>query len=426
VQDIRNEAWNLHQSLPLDAVLLASGVAQGQVPHDWAADEATLSGVNGTRFNHLVDVFNTGPGVGQAFHLLRRQKIDPAGFKRALKREGIEDEWIDALALVVEEVLDPADLARGIHRGLVPDPGLLRGTLPSGVGHVEAYPVYPIDALKEAQAAGFDRDHLGVLVGLQGNPMGAHEAAQAQFRGVLTNDDYLRAIAEGNTRNEWADPIREQSRAIPSVTNYVEARVRGWINDAEMYAGTARHGMTKADTDTEFLIHGRPLSWHQVFIGLRRGGKMGVDNAGIDPAFLKALQESNIRPEWYQLAWAQRYSYPAAFVLRGLTEAGDVTEAEAEQILLFEGWEPTLAAKVSKKWTTKAAAAGKVDPLVSKAETKLFTVTQKAYTEKGITKAEAVTALDHLTTDAAVQAKVFEMWDASIVVLFAPPPPAAP
>jgi hypothetical protein len=364
---------------------------------------ASYSGIGDDAFTALVNIANTGPGVPAAFDLWRRNITDEAGFRRAAKRQGLEQEWIDDLVKIKQDVLDQGQLAAAIHRGLIPDPGLLQGTLPGGAGNVPAYPVYPIDAIREAEANGFDRDHLGVLVGLQGLPMGSHEAAQAQFRGVLTNDDYLRAIAEGNTRNEWADAIREQSRQIPSVTNYVEAFVRGWITEAEMNAGTARHGMTPEDTHTEFLIHGRPLSWHQVFIGLRRGGVYDGPIGGIDPAFLKALRESNIRPEWYNLAWAQRFTYPAAFVLRALVQGGDLTAAEGEQILLFEGWEPTLAKTVTAEWAQGSGAAAK-----EATASDVLTL----YDSGHITQAEAHTGLVALGYDAAEATKKIEVLDA--------------
>ena len=412
-QEIVNEAWSLHPNKPPDAFTLAEGVAQGQVDEATAREWAHATGYSDTAFTALIDIANVGPGLAQAYRMWRRGQIGEDGFRRAVKRSGLEGEWIDDLAQLKEEVLDPADLARGIHRGLVPDPGLLKGELPTGVGNVPAYPVYPIDALKEAAAAGFDHDHLGVLVGLQGLPMGSHEAAQALFRGVLEENDYLRAIAEGNTRNEWADAIKEQSRAIPSVTNYVEGRVRGWLTDAEMNAGTARHGMTPEDTHLEFLIHGRPLSWHQVFIGLRRGGKYDGATGDLDPAFLKALEESNIRPEWYALAWAQRYSYPSAFILRSLTESGDITAAEAHEILLFEGWEPTLAAKVSAKWGENAGTAGgvKPNPWVDKANTQLWTATHKAYKGGGTDAAGARQRFDLIGVPAEAQDAVLARWD---------------
>jgi hypothetical protein len=403
LQDLINETWQLHPSRVPDPGTLANGVAQGQIDQATAATWASYHGINGERFAALVDIANTGPGVPIAFDLWRRGVIGEDAFRRAAKRQGLEPEWIDDLVQVKNVLLDPADIARAIHKSLIPDPGLLAVPQPSGTGKVPAYPVYPIDALAEAAGSGLDRDRLGALVGLQGNPMGAHEAAQAVFRGVIEPVDYDRAIAEGNTRNEWGAAIFEQSRQIPSVTNYVEAFVRGWITEEQMQAGVARHGMTPEDANLEFLIHGRPLSWHQVFIGLRRGGVYNGPTDAIDPAFLKALRESNIRPEWYNLAWAQRYSYPAAFVLRTLVQSGDLTAKEGEQILLFEGWEPKLAATVAAKWAQGTTAAAK-----EATASDLLTL----YDGKRATRADTLAALEALGYPADEAASKVDVVDA--------------
>jgi hypothetical protein len=71
--------------------------------------------------------------------------------------------------------------------------------------------------------------------------------------------------------------------------------------------------------------------------------------------------QSDIRPEWEPLLWEQRYTYPSAFVLRGLANSGDLTEAQVKEILHFEGWEPTLAAQVAAKWAKGTGSAGKVE-----------------------------------------------------------------
>jgi hypothetical protein len=405
LEKVTQETWQLYPDKLPDALTLAEGIAQGQVAKATAYAWAAKHGFGKDAMDALVNIANVGPGLGQAFRLWRRGKIDDDGFARAAKRLGLEQEWITALLKTKLDPLDPADLARAIHRGLIPDPGLLAVPTPTGVGKVPAYPVYDIDALAEALAAGYDRDHLGALVGMQGNPMGAHEAAQATFRGVIDKVDFDRAVAEGNTRNEWGEPIYEQTRAIPSVTNYVEAFVRGWITKPEMVAGAARHGMTAEDAEIEFLIHGRPLSWHQVWIGLQRGGVYDGPTDQIDPAFLKSLRESNIRPEWYNLAWAQRYNYPAAFVLRKLATDGDITEAETEQILLYEGWEPTLARKVAAKWSGGTTAAAKT----------------KTLTAAEIRAAEHKGAITHADALARLEAEGYSQADAEIYLTPTPP-----
>jgi len=164
----------------------------------------------------------------------------------------------------------------------------------------------------------------------------------------------------------------------------------------------------KADTDLLFKITGRPLSFHQVFIGERRGGVYDGPIDAIDPAFLKALRESNIRPEWYNLAWAQRYSYPSAFVLRALTEAGDLTQAETHEILLFIGWPPPLAEKVSTRWAGGVGAAA--DPNVKKAQTQLWSATHRSYVAGETDEAQAQERMGALGIPAAAQLDILTLW----------------
>src|SRR6185437_8372620 len=97
-----------------------------------------------------------------------------------------------AIESLKDVFLSPGEIAAAIHRGLIPDPGILLGEQPQPPFKVDAYPVQPIDAVAEARAAGLDEERLKVLVGLQGLPMGVIEAAQAYFRGDITHGDYIR------------------------------------------------------------------------------------------------------------------------------------------------------------------------------------------------------------------------------------------
>lgn len=411
LQELVNATWKLHPVRPPAVGTLALGVAQGQVDAGQAAEWAAEQGFGGTQFAALVDVANTGPGVPVAFDLWRRGIIDEAGFRRAAKRQGLEAEWVDDLVRIKLSVLDQAQLANAIHRGLIPDPGLLLGHTP-GAGKVPAYPVYQIDALAEALAHGFDRDHLGVLVGLAGLPMGTHEAAQAVFRGVIDKEDFYRAVAQGNTRNEWADAIFDQSRQILTATEAINLRLRGWLDtDEEMYAITRAHGMTDENAHLLYLVQGRPITPRQVFIGQRRGGHYDGPIDQIEPAFLSALRQSNIRPEWYNLEWAQRYTYPSTFVLRSLAQAGDLTQAETEQILLYEGWEPTLAAKVTARWAGGTGTTPTADPLVKKAQGGLYTATHRAYVVSDAAESQARANLAAIGATAAAQDEVLRLWN---------------
>ncbi len=191
-----------------------------------------------------------------------------------------------------------------------------------------------------------------------------------------------------------------------------------------MYAQTARHGMSKADTDLLFKVNGRPISFHQVFIGHRRGGIYDGPVDALEPDFLKSLRESNIRPEWYNLAWAQRFVYPSTFVLRKLATDGDITQKETETILLYEGWEPKLAATVSAKWTATSPA--KQDPAVKTAETKFLTALHKAFVGGAITDDQGISEIALTSLSKTAQAGVLDYWRKEKALEAIPPPPSPP
>jgi len=410
VQDLANEAWTLNQDMPLAAGVAAAIAAEDVDLYDAMATEATLTGVNAGRFKDLYGVTLTAPGMGELLTALRRGKITPDDFSHGLRKAKLETRWDVALSDLQHVRLTPQQLALGIVRNVVADPGLLAATLDLAGGIVPAYPTWPGDALAEALAGGIDKDRLRVMVGEIGLPMSAQQAASAYFRHIIELGDFNRAILEGDTRPEWAPYILDQARQIPTAHDGIEYRLRGWTDDAGMYAQTARHGMSKADTDLLLKVTGRPLSFHQVFIGERRGGTFNGPTAGIDPAFLKSLQESNIRPEWYNLAWAQRYTYPSAFVLRALTQGGDLTQAETHTILLDIGWEATLAEKVSTKWAGGSGTTG--DAHVKKAQTQLWSALHRSYVDGDTDAVLAQTTLSTLGVAATSQPQVLALWDA--------------
>jgi hypothetical protein len=112
LQSLENEAWKRNAVVPPDAYVLAEGVAQGQVDpkaaHAWAAEQ----GIGTAQFAALVSIANSGPGLSAALELWRRNLIGEAAFRRALKRMGLEPEWIDGLVQIKGRLLDVADLAR--------------------------------------------------------------------------------------------------------------------------------------------------------------------------------------------------------------------------------------------------------------------------------------------------------------------------
>lgn len=409
VQDIVNEARHAHRVYPIGVLDAAQLVAEGVYDLAHGDEVAGAHGIGSEPFADLVRLARVAPQVPLALTLWRRGAIDEAAVDHALAKAKIEPEYRGPLKSLVTERLDPAVIATAVQRGIMRDPGFLPVAPPSERGKVEPFPVSPLDALTEALASGVDKERLFVETAIVGNPASPDLAARMVFREIIDRVDFDRAIAEGNTRNEWADVLFEGFRQIPTAHDGIEGRLRGWLTDAEMYAETARHGMSHEDTDLLFKINGRPPSWHQIWIGLQRGGTYNGPVDMIDPAFLKGLQESNLRPEWYNLLWHSRYNYPSAFVMRQLTQSGTITQALAEQVLKFEGWEPTFAKTVSEAW---AGGGGVVaDKNVAKAHVQLWTAAHRSYIAGESDRAQVTDALGPLAIPADALGLIFEAWD---------------
>lgn len=409
VQALRNTVNAKYPFVYPDALTLAEGVAQGQVDPDTAKAWALYHGIGPEAFAALVNIANTGPPLGQAMELLRRGVWTPGQYSTALNRQGIEKQWYEGLLELQTAILSPDDLARGIHKSLIPDPGLLAVGQPVGVGKVPAYPVYDIDAIEMAAGSGYTKDELGVLVGLQGNPMGPHEAAQAVFRGTIEKIDFDRAIAEGNTRNEWGDAIMEQSRQIPTTHDFLENYLRGYTKDFDVaLAGAAKHGMTPEDATLVFENLGRPLTLHQITTGLARGGTFQPEpNEQTDP-YQAAVRESSVKPSYYDLAIANRYSLPGYFVIKAMLANGTLTADEAATIFKQEGWPPDLADKAA---AALAPTSGGASSIVGSHTTSAIGAVRKAYIVAQMSEADARTDLTELAVAPADQDALVKVWN---------------
>lgn len=418
LEPVKQRAWFENQNKVLDPGTAAEALTQGIITEDEGQYDASRSGVSTNRFGVLWRLAQTVPGISEARMLRRRAKdqgsrlITAEQLHHVYAKNQIEPQFWDALDAVVMDILSPGELAAAIHRGLVPDPGnLLKGQQPEPPFKVEAYPVYPIDAQAEAIGSGYNLDRLGVLVGLQGLPMGTHEAAQAFFRGIITHGDYIRAFNESNSRNEWAQAVLDYTRQIPTARDFMENALRGH-HDFDWAAQQAeRHGMTRDDAFLIYQNQGRPLNLHQISQALAWGAKYNPgpgDNA--DP-WMQSVLLGPVRPEFYDMQHSLKYIVPSVFAIRSLAESGVWGEAKTAARLKQAGWIPEDADEVAKAWTTTTTAT-KVDPYVGKAQTQLWTATHKAYVGGAVDEQLARVEFAMLGIDAADQDQIIALWDA--------------
>jgi hypothetical protein len=426
-EPVKQDAWKNKATRILNEGQLAQLVAQALNAFDEVLDDVERNGFDSDELMSLVQLALKAPGVPEAEKLyLRSQGKYPGAITlkqlhHVYGKSQIEPQFWDALtAAAGTTLLTPAELALGAVRSTLDDQGLLVKKLDTSDSNVPQYQVAALNIIDEAAAAGVDRERLRALIGSVGLPMSTHEAASAYFRGILTLGGYNQSIEEGDVRPEWAPFILDQARQILTAHDWVEARLRGWIKtDAEMYAGTALHGMSQADTDLLFKITGRPLNIHQIVTAQARGGEYKGPTDQIPEEYLAAVQESNIRPEFYNLDYANRYTYPTGFQIKAETKDHTLSQQASYDLLLKIGWEPDLATLFSTAWYAPTATTNKH---VVSSTTSLVTAARKAYIGGAANEQQARAALTVAKVDLPTQDELIALWDAQRTLESLPAP----
>jgi hypothetical protein len=327
-----------------------------------------------------------------------------------LTRSGLPPEWIQPIIDKFDDILTPGELAAAIHRGLVPDPGILLGEQPSGPRKVASYPVQPINAVKEAAGSGYNEERLAVLVGLQGLPMGPHEAAQALFRGIITHGDYIAAFNESNSRNEWAQAVLDQSRQIPTARDFFENALRGYHEFDWALEQAKRHGMSEADATVIYQNQGRPMNIHAITQALARGAQFNPEPGELTDPYKASIVEGNVKPAYYEMAESLKYTLPSAFVMRQLASSGVWSEAKTAERLKWAGWFPQDADEAAAAWAAPATTATKDNPWIDKARQRWWTDAQNAFIKYDTPRTVLEPVMAVFVPDLADRDAIFQWW----------------
>lgn len=440
----KQNAWLAHPNRVLDPGLLAALIAKGGITLDAAVPTSRRSGYDRDKLNALAWLAQTMPGLADLDKLSNRLILNPGEVRAALQRHGYTATHIDALIELFSDLLSVSDIAAAVQQGHLPNPGILpepssavtpatavKADSPDGQPPT-VVPLTQIDLppIVEAAGQGIDLDRLKVIANLAGLPPGPEELLRMWNRELIDEASVDAGLREGHLKTKWAGAYKRLRWNVLSHIQYVDARVRGYIDNAAMYRGGAAWGFTPESMDLLHKTHGRPPSWHQVWVGIQRGGKilsptadLTPENTGIDPTFFKALQQSDIQQQWYDIVWHLRWNYPSPFVLRQLSSGPNaLTAAELTDVLTKLGWEPTFIDRTVTKWT--GGTAGAVDSFVGKAETQLWTALHKAYVKTGVDRPTVESAMTVLVDSAADREVIFERWDTERTIDAVPGPPA--
>lgn len=353
---IRQTSYGVDPNLALDPETAARIVAQALKSLGWGEGEAANSGIAAERFDLLEQVQLRAPATGELLTLLRRGAIDDALFSHGLRKSQLEPDYDDAIAALKNLPLEPAEVAKAIHRNIMQGAGLLLVEPSSTPGKVPMVPPSPLDPATEAAWSGVDHERLRIMVGNAGLPPGIIQGLELLNRGAITEDDFSRLVGESNMRQEWGNVLLELRRRLLTPHEYAELQIRGQLSAAERDAGAALSGMTKGDAELLYRMLGRAGTPHAVTTGLARGGKYPGSYANVPEPWRTAIERSNTIEEMAELAYANRYSYPSGFQIKA--EAPTIGHDATKQLLLEVGWSPKWAEFFAAQWAGGSVTAG--------------------------------------------------------------------
>jgi hypothetical protein len=426
--------------MPVDPYFLAMGVAQGQMPHDAAQTMATHNGISEDNFDHMVDIANVGPGATYAFELWRRDIIDAAGFDRALKRMGLEAEWITDLEKIKNVLLSPAQIANAVQQGHMPNDGLLPQidpTIPFPTGYTQppapddAQPSHvpltqiPLDPVTEAEHQGITKERMQIEANLAGLPPGPEALLQMWNRNLIDQDSVDAGIREGHMKTKWAHAFKRMRWAVLSGPEYAGLWLRGWITQDEAEKGGALTGHTPEQMHLLYQNRGRPVSPIQALTALVRKSPSprGVDypnHAGpfSEADFDLAIKRSDIRTEYIPTLRELLYAYPSLFQLNRLVAAGAIDADTARDWAVKDRYAPEVVTTLHTYWqgltgTTTTGASARVKA----AQTTAITEVRNAFL---IGQADETTARGWLAQIGVEQADIDGMLPVWSVMLAIP------
>jgi hypothetical protein len=387
-QSLANTAWSTHAVVPPNAILLAQGVAQGQVARADAYTWAKEQGFDTAQMDAMVNIANVGPGASYAFELWRRGRIDNNGFNRALRRLGLEQEWIDAMDGLHDVLLSSPELAMAQQQGFV---DLQRSN-------------------DEALLQGVTNERQQIRFEMAGLPPGVETALAMLRRNIIGQPEFAQIVREGHTKTKYTDELLKLQTQVLSAATYVRAHLKGHATQQQMYDGGALTGYSPNDLDLWYLTEGRPATAHQIHIGYQRGASLPGASSEQD-AIATAVKQSDIRPEYTELIYAGRDTFPSLFQLNRLVAAGAINPATAADWATKSGTNAGVVNVLEQYWQTLGGGTGTSGEL-AKAQTQLWTTTHTAYKNAEIDQAEAQANFALLGINAADQQGILRLWNA--------------
>lgn len=249
-QDLANVIWKANPTRPLSPADLATALTQAvgfadsqgvEIP-DWAAEEASFSGVNLERFKTIVGAAGMAPDATDLFEMFRRGIITTEQLQNGFLEGPTKNKWIPSLTKLQYVPLTISDMVRAAVQAQLPyadaeDLAHKLGLEPQG--WIEGNP-----------------DWFKIAFDISGRPPGPVEMAHAANRGIIpwegTGDSELtfqQAIAESDIKTKWTPILKAISVYWPPPGETEGLYVSGGITLEQAKTFWKGSGLPQALTD---------------------------------------------------------------------------------------------------------------------------------------------------------------------------------
>lgn len=312
---------------------LAEAVLRSYLDHGEAESEARKQGVTADRFSTLTLLAGDGIGPQQAAEALRRNLIrehgkgpDSTSYDQAIAESRLHNKWGPVLFELTRAILSPPDLASAVVRGFLP--------------RVQAETI--------AKLSGMDAADFATLTELAGDSLSPTDATIALRRKLIPYDSgdpnkpgFLQAIQQGRLRDMWAPVIRDLAQEFPTPTDALEAALVGQVTHEQSQALYRQFGGDPQFWQLLFDTRGEAPTPLELGVLLNRGV---IDHHGLgaeSTSFDQGFHEGRWRNKWLNAYDLLRQYRPPEGLITTFLSHGVVTEDEAADAYAKLGMDAT-------------------------------------------------------------------------------------
>lgn len=341
LQPALNEAWSTTQAMPLSAAEVALNHLRGGHFKNGGEHEASLTGINATRFGVLLE--NTGEPISiqEALYLMRRNKLSAGDVERAVRQSRVRDEWIPAVMDLTHGPPSSGEAIGAAVRNLLSD-----------------------DQAREIVGQnGIDPAAYDWLRAAAGRPPGIQEMLSLLNRGIVDEATVIQAIRESDVKDKYIPAILASRRhlmpertVVSAVGKHIFTPAEGVehllmlgfsAEDAAALVAEAGHEKTatQRDVSQSMIVDGYAIGLLDRADAAGRLVELGYDDD--EAGFMLDLSDAKVIHAQHNAAVNK---------IRGLVIAHRVESTDAVTALVNLGVPGGLADELVRLWAAEASA----------------------------------------------------------------------